>query len=95
MVEMSKNWVARMINRHAETLVEINKVKKHIANAGNNPKINKVTYGNLSLLLRDLKNLERTYRIMLENENVTFTMNGEYCTKIAQINEKKNPDNND
>ena len=95
MVEMSKNWVARMINRHAETLVEITKVKKHLANAGNNPKISKVTYGNLSLLLRDLKNLERTYRIMLENENVTFTLNGEYYSKIGQINEKKNPDNND
>lgn len=95
MVEMTKNWVVRMINRHADTVVEINKVKKHLANAGNNPKINKVTYGNLSLLLRDLKNLERTYRIMLENENVTFTMNGEYYNKIGQINEKKNPDNND
>jgi len=95
MVEMTKNWVARMINRHAETVVEISKVKKHLANAGNNPKISKVTYGNISLLLRDLKNLERTYRIMLENENVTFTMNGEYYSKIGQINEKKNPDNND
>ena len=95
MAEITKNWVARMINRHAETVLEISKVKKHLANAGNNPKISKVTYGNLSLLLRDLKNLERTYRIMLENENVTFTMNGEYCTKIAQINEKKNSDNND
>lgn len=95
MVEMTKNWVARMINRHAETVVEISKVKKHLANAGNNPKISKITYGNLSLLLRDLKNLERTYRIMLENENVTFTMNGEYYSKIGQINEKKNPDNND
>lgn len=95
MVEMTKNWVARMINRHAETVVEISKVKKHLANAGNNPKISKVTYGNISLLLRDLKNLERTYRIMLENENVTFTMNGEYYNKIGQINEKKNPDNND
>lgn len=95
MVEMSKNWVARMINRHAETLVEINKVKKHIANAGNNPKISKVTYANLSLVLRDLKNLEKDYRTMLENENVTITMDGEYYTKIAQINEKKNPDNND
>ena len=31
---------------------------------------------------------------MLENENVIFTTNGEYCTKIAQINEKKNSDNN-
>ena len=92
---MSKNWVARMINRHAETIVEIDKVKKHLANAENNPKISKVTYGNLSLLLRDLKNLERTYRIMLENENVTITMDDEYYTKIAQINEKKNPDNND
>lgn len=95
MAEMTKNWVVRMINRHADTVVEINKVKKHLANAGNNPKISKVTYGNLSLLLRDLKNLERTYRIMLENENVTFTMHGEYYTKIGQINEKKNPDNND
>lgn len=94
MAEMTKNWVSRMINRHAETVLEIEKVKKHLANAGNNPKISKVTYGNLSLLLRDLKNLERTYRIMLENENVTFTMNGEYCTKIAQINEKKNTNNN-
>lgn len=95
MVEMTKNWVARMINRHAETVVEISKVKKHLANAGNNPKISKVTYGNLSLLLRDLKNLERTYSVMLENENVTFTMAGEYYAKVGQINEKKNPDNND
>lgn len=95
MVEMTKNWVARTINRHADTVVEINKVKKHLDNAGNNPKISKVTYGNLSILLRDLKNLERTYRIMLENENVIFTMNGEYYNKIDQINEKKNPDNND
>lgn len=94
MAEMTKNWVARMINRHAETVMEITKVKKHLANAGNNPKISKVTYGNLSLLLRDLKNLERTYRIILENENVIFTMNGEYYTKIDQINEKKNPNNN-
>lgn len=92
---MTKNWVARMINRHAETVVEIDKVKKHIANAVNNPKISKVTYGNLFLLLRDLKNLERTYRIMLKNENVAFTMDGEYYNKIGQINEKKNPDNND
>lgn len=95
MAEMTKNWVARMINRHAETLVEINKVKKHIANAGNNPKISKVTYANLSLVLRDLKNLEKDYRTMLENENVAITINGEYYTKIAQIDEKKNPDNND
>ena len=95
MVEMTKNWVARMINRHAETVVEIDKVKKHISNAANNPNISKVTYSNLSLLLRDLKNLERTYRVMLENENVTFTMAGEYYSKIGQINEKKNPDNND
>lgn len=95
MAEMTKNWVSRMINRHAETVLEIGKVKKHLANAGNNPKISKVTYGNLSLLLRDLKNLERTYRIMLENEHVTFTMNGDYYTKIADINEKKNPNNND
>ena len=95
MAEITKNWVARMINRHAETVIEITKVKKYLANAGNNPKISKVTYGNLSLLLRDLKNLEKDYRTMLENENVTITIDGEYYTKIAQINEKKNPDNND
>ena len=95
MVEMTKNRVARMINRHAETVVEISKVKKHLDNAGNNPKISKVTFANLSLVLRDLKNLEKDYRTMLENENVTFTMNGEYYNKIGQINEKKNSDNND
>lgn len=95
MVEMTKNWVARMINRHAETVVEINKVKKHLANASNNPKISKVTFANLSLVLRDLKSLEKDYRTMLENENVTFTMAGEYYAKVGQINEKKNPDNND
>lgn len=95
MTEMTKNWVARMINRHAETVVEIDKVKKHLANASNNPKISKVTFANLSLVLRDLKSLEKDYRTMLENENVTFTMAGEYYSKISQINEKKNPDNND
>lgn len=95
MVEMTKNWVARMINRHAETVVEINKVKKHLANASNNPKISKITFANLSLVLRDLKSLEKDYRTMLENENVTFTMAGEYYAKVSQINEKKNPDNND
>ena len=92
---MTKNWVARMINRHAETVVEIDKVKKHLANAANNPKISKVTFANLSLVLRDLKSLEKDYRTILENENVTFTMAGEYYSKIGQINEKKNPDNND
>ena len=95
MVEMTKNWVARMINRHAETVVEIDKVKKHLANASNNPKISKTTFANISLVLRDLKSLEKDYRTMLENENVTFTMAGEYYSKIGQINEKKNPDNND
>lgn len=95
MVKMTKNWVACMINRHAETVVEINKVKKHLANASNNPKISKVTFANLSLVLRDLKSLEKDYRTMLENENVTFTMAGEYYVKVGQINEKKNPDNND
>lgn len=95
MAEMTKNWVARVINRHADTVVEINKVKKHVDSAIGNPQVSKVTVANLSLLLRDLKNIEKDYRIMLENENVTFTMNGEYYNKIGQINEKKNPDNND
>lgn len=92
---MTKNWVDRMINRHAETVVEIDKVKKHLANAANNPKISKTTFANLSILLRDLKTLERTYRVMLEDENVIFTMAGEYYSKIVRSNEKKDPDNND
>ena len=92
---MSNNLVSRMINRHTERVVKIDKVKKHLANAANNPKISKVTFANLSLVLRDLKSLEKDYRTMLENENVTFTMAGEYYSKIGQINEKKNPDNND
>ena len=94
MVEMTKNWVARMINRHAETVVEIDKVKKHLANASNNPKISKTTFANLALVLRDLKSLEKDYRTMLENENETFTLDGEYYAKIGKIDEKKNPDNN-
>nr|DAT58666.1 MAG TPA: hypothetical protein [Crassvirales sp.] len=94
MVEMTKNWVARMINRHAETVVEIDKVKKHLANASNNPKISKTTFANLALVLRDLKSLEKDYRTMLENENVIFTLDGEYYAKIGKIDEKKNPDNN-
>lgn len=95
MVEVTKNWVTRMINRHAETVVEIDKVKKHLANAVTNTKVSKATFANLAILLRDLKSIERTYRVMLENENVTFTMTGEYYNKIGQINEKKSPDNND
>lgn len=95
MVEMTKNWVARMINRHAETVVEIDKVKKHLANASNNPKISKTTFANLALVLRDLKSLEKDYRTMLEHENVTFTLDGEYYAKIGKIDEKKNPDSND
>lgn len=90
-----KKWVSEMIKQHAHTVIEVNNVAKFIENAKNSDKVNKVTFANLALLLRDLKNLERTYRIMLENENVTFTMNGEYYSKIDQINEKKNPDNND
>lgn len=95
MVKTTKNWVACMINRHAETVVEIGKVKKYLADAANNTEVSKVMYGNLSLLLRALKNLERAYRAMLENENVRFTMTGEYYSKIGKIDEKKNLDNND
>lgn len=95
MAEMTKNWVNRMIARHADVVVEIGKVKKHVDSAIGNPQVSKVTVANLSLLLRDLKNIEKDYRTMLESENVTFTMSGEYFAKIGQINGKKDSDNND
>lgn len=49
----------------------------------------------LALLLRDLKNTAKTYETILNNEGVHFAPDGSYYEKVAEINEKKNPDNND
>lgn len=68
-----------MIKQHAHTAIEVNKV----------------TFANLALLLRDLKNTAKTYEIIINNEGVHFTPDGSYYEKVAEINEKKNPDNND
>lgn len=50
-----------MIKQHAHTAIEVNNVAKFIENAKNSDKVNKVTFANLALLLRDLKNTAKTY----------------------------------
>ena len=71
-IEM-KNWVKRMVERHAQVVVEINKANEFLNNALNNKDVNKVTVANLALVVRDLKNLAKDYEIILHNENVEFT----------------------
>lgn len=90
-----KKWVSEMIKQHANTAIEVNNVTKFIENVKNSDKVNKVTFANLALLLRDLKNTAKTYEIILINEGVHFAPDGSYYEKVAEINEKKNPDNND
>nr|DAJ58169.1 MAG TPA: hypothetical protein [Crassvirales sp.] len=90
-----KKWVSEMIKQHAHTAIEINNVTKFIENAKNSDKVGKVTFANLALLLRDLKNTAKTYETILNNEGVHFAPDGSYYEKVAEINEKKNPDNND
>lgn len=90
-----KKWVLEMIKQHAHTAIEVNNVSKFIENAKNSDKVNKVTFANLVLLLRDLKNTAKTYETILNNEGVQFSPDGSYYEKVAEINEKKNPDNND
>lgn len=90
-----KKWVSEMIKQHAHTTIEVNNVAKFIENAENSDKVSKVTFANLALLLRDLKNTAKTYKTILNNEGVCFTLDGSYYEKVAEINEKKNPDNND
>ena len=87
-----KKWVSEMIKQHAHTAIEVNNVAKFIENAKNS---DKVTFANLALVLRDLKNLVKDYETILNNEGVHFTPDGSYYEKVAEINEKKNPDNND
>lgn len=90
-----KNWVSEMIKQHASTAVEVNNVAKFIKNAKNSDKVSKMTFANLALLLRDLKNVAKDCETILNNEGVHFTSDGSYYEKVAEIYEKKNPDNND
>lgn len=90
-----KKWVSEMIKQHTHTAIEVNNVAKFIENAKNSDKVSKVSFANLALLLRDLKNAAKTYETILNNEGVHFTPDGSYYEKVAEINEKKNPDNND
>lgn len=93
-IEM-KNWVKRMVERHAQVVVELNKANEFLNNALNNEDVNKVTVANLALVVRDLKNLAKDYEIILHNENVEFTPDGEYYIKVAHIEENKNKDNHE
>lgn len=90
-----KKWVSEMIKQHTHTAIEVNNVAKFIGNAKNSDKVNKVTFANFALLLRDLENTAKTYEAILNDEGVHFTPDGFYYEKVAEINEKKNPDNND
>lgn len=89
-----KNWVSKMIKQHANTVIEVNNVAKFVENAKNSDKVGKVAFANFALLLRDLKNTAKTYETILNNEGIHFTPDGSYYEKVAEINEKKNPDNN-
>lgn len=81
-----KNWVKRMIDQHGQTIVEIDKAEAFLKNAINDEKTPKSTIANMSLIVRDLKNLAKDYQVMLSNEGIEFTPNGEYFEKIAHIN---------
>lgn len=93
-IEM-KNWVKRIIEHHAQVIVEINKANEFLNNALNNEDVSKITVANLTLVVRDLKNLAKDYEVILNNENVAFTPNGEYYIKVANIKENKNKDNDE
>ena len=61
----------------------------------NNEDVSKITVANLTLVVRDLKNLAKDYEVILHNENIEFTSDGEYYIKVANIKENKNKDNNE
>ena len=90
-----KKWVSEMVKQHARTVIKVNHVTKFIENAKNSDKVDKVNFANLVLLLRDLKNTAKTYENILNNERVHFASDGSYYEKVAEIHEKKNPNNND
>lgn len=90
-----KNWVKRMVERHTQVVVELNKANEFLNNALNNEDVSKTTVANLALVVRDLKNLVKDYEVILHNENIEFTTNGEYYIKLAHIEETKNKDNHE
>lgn len=93
-IEM-KNWVKRMVEHHAQIVVEINKANEFLNNALNNEDVSKTTVANLALVVKDLKNLAKDYEVILHNENIEFTTDGEYYIKLAHIEENKNKDNHE
>ena len=93
-IEM-KNWVKRLVERHAQVVVEINKANEFLNNALNDEKVSKTTAANLALVVRDLKNLAKDYEVILHNENIEFTTDGEYYIKLAHIEETKSEDNHE
>lgn len=93
-IEM-KNWVKRMIESHAQVVIEINKANEFLNSALNNEEVSKITVANLTLVVRDLKNLAKDYEVILHNENIEFTSDGEYYIKVANIKENKNKDNDE
>lgn len=93
-IEM-KNWVKRMVERHAQVVVEINKANEFLNNALNDEKVSKTTAANIALVVRDLKNLAKDYEVILHNENIEFTTDGEYYIKLAHIEETKSEDNHE
>lgn len=93
-IEM-KNWVKRLVERHAQVVIEINNANEFLNNALNNEDVSKTTVANLALVVRDLKNLAKDYEVILHNENIEFTTDGEYYIKLAHIEENKNKDNHE
>ena len=93
-IEM-KNWVKRMVERHAQVVVEINNANEFLNNALNDEKVSKTTAANLALVVRDLKNLAKDYEVILHNENIEFTTDGEYYIKLAHIEETKSEENHE
>lgn len=93
-IEM-KNWVKRLVERHAQVVVEINNANEFLNNALNDEKVSKTTAANLALVVRDLKNLAKDYEVILHNENIEFTTDGEYYIKLAHIEEIKSEENHE
>ena len=90
-----KKWVSEMIKQHAHTAIEVNNVAKFIENAKNSDKVGKVTFANLALLLRAGFSQHPVRRVASGGSFWTGAPDGSYYEKVAEINEKKNPDNND
>lgn len=93
-IEM-KNWIKRMVEEHAKVVVEIDKYSSFLDNTISDDKTNKATVANIALLVRDLKNLAKDYEVILHNENIEFTSEGEYYIKLAHIEETKSEDNHE